>query len=74
MLIGSDRATVAVMSEYLRGLFSLEERVAVVTGGSSGIGRAMGTALARAGARVVLIARGEAALRETAAGPAGGGL
>ncbi len=55
------------MSEYLRSLFSLEERVAVVTGGSSGIGRAMGTALARAGARVVLIARGEAALRETTA-------
>jgi NAD(P)-dependent dehydrogenase (short-subunit alcohol dehydrogenase family) len=56
-----------VVGEYLRGLFSLEERVAVVTGGSSGIGQAMGGALARAGARVVLIARGEAALEESAA-------
>ena len=55
----------ALMSEYLRELFSLDGRVAVVTGGSSGIGRAMGGALARAGARVVLIARGEEALQET---------
>ena len=62
------------MSEYLRGLFSLDGRVALVTGGSSGIGRAMATALARAGARVVILARGEAALKDTvtAIGASGG--
>jgi gluconate 5-dehydrogenase len=43
--------------DYLRSLFSLAGRVAVVTGGSSGIGAEMASALARAGARVVLVAR-----------------
>jgi NAD(P)-dependent dehydrogenase (short-subunit alcohol dehydrogenase family) len=44
-------------ADYLRELFSLDGRVAVVTGGSSGIGGEMACALARAGARVVLVAR-----------------
>ena len=35
----------------------LDGRVAIVTGGSSGIGRAAALALARAGARVVVAAR-----------------
>jgi short-subunit dehydrogenase len=44
----------------------LAGRVAVVTGASSGIGLATATALARAGARPVLVARSEARLRAAA--------
>jgi NAD(P)-dependent dehydrogenase (short-subunit alcohol dehydrogenase family) len=55
------------MADYLDGLFSLDGRVAVVTGGSSGIGQAIGAALAGAGARVVLLARQADALAAAAA-------
>ncbi len=55
------------MSDYLSSLFSLDGRIAVVTGGNSGIGAAMAGALARAGARVVLVARDPDRLATSAA-------
>ncbi|MER7987720.1 SDR family oxidoreductase [Streptomyces noursei] len=51
---------------YLDALFSLSGRRALVTGGSSGIGRAIAEALGRAGAAVVLMARRPDPLREAA--------
>ena len=51
----------------LDSLFSLQDRVALVSGASSGIGQLMANALADAGAAVVLLARRESQLGETAA-------
>lgn len=61
------------MTAYLDSLFSLEGRTAVVTGGSSGIGRGIATALARAGAAVVIVARGEDRIADTVRDLAEGG-
>ncbi|WP_217180361.1 SDR family NAD(P)-dependent oxidoreductase [Streptomyces sp. AC495_CC817] len=53
------------MHDYLSGLFSLEGRTAIVTGGSSGIGRGIATALAGAGAATVVVARGAERIDKT---------
>ncbi|GLY96214.1 SDR family oxidoreductase [Actinoplanes sp. NBRC 103695] len=53
------------MSEYLNEIFGLGGRLAVVTGGTSGIGRVMAVALGRAGARVAVVARGASGLAST---------
>ena len=55
------------MPSFLDQLFLLAGRRAVVTGGNAGIGEAMATALGRAGAAVLLVARREEALATAAA-------
>jgi gluconate 5-dehydrogenase len=54
------------MGSGLTELFSLQGKVALVTGASRGLGRSMAGALARAGATVVLAARDEAMLQQAA--------
>jgi NAD(P)-dependent dehydrogenase (short-subunit alcohol dehydrogenase family) len=54
------------VNAFLDELFSLDGRTAVVTGGSSGIGRSIATALCGAGAAVVLVARRTKQLQEAA--------
>ena len=48
----------------IQTLFQLKNRTAVITGGNSGIGEAMATALGLAGAKVILVARRENVLQD----------
>ena len=61
--VSADARRAAVLEE----LFSLEGKVAVVTGGSRGLGKEMAAALAAAGAKVAISARREQWLGPTAA-------
>lgn len=56
------------MTMAARDRFRLDGQVAVVTGGSGGIGRAGSVALAEAGADIVVVGRNRAKLDETAQG------
>lgn len=62
------------MHASLAKLFDLSGRTALVTGGSSGIGRAIADALACAGAHVVIAARRRAPVDDTVAALASRGL
>jgi NAD(P)-dependent dehydrogenase (short-subunit alcohol dehydrogenase family) len=53
---------------------SVREQVVLITGASRGLGRALAEAFGRAGARLVLCARGEAALRRVVADLEGKGV
>jgi gluconate 5-dehydrogenase len=54
------------IAETLTGFFSLEGKVAVVTGGAGGLGRAIATAYLQTGARVALLDLKEAELHAAA--------
>ncbi|AFU98804.1 2-dehydro-3-deoxy-D-gluconate 5-dehydrogenase KduD [Simiduia agarivorans] len=55
------------MSNYLKSLFSLNGKVAVVTGASRGLGQGMALALGRAGATVVAVGSQLASVEKTLA-------
>lgn len=55
------------MNPYLNSLFSVEGKVAIVTGASRGLGQAMASALSEAGAIVVAVASSEKSIAATKA-------
>lgn len=63
----SDNPEVLAQNPQTLSLFSLQDRVAVVTGAGSGIGQRISIGFASAGASVVLVDINEAGLDETAA-------
>ncbi len=54
------------MNSYLETIFSLQGKVALVTGGGRGIGEMIARALLGAGAKTYIVSRNEQACRETA--------
>lgn len=53
------------MASFVENIFDLTDRVALVTGASSGIGRHMALVLAAAGARIVVVGRDPERLNDT---------
>ncbi len=62
------------MTNPIESLFRLDQKIAVITGGSTGIGRSMARALGLQGAKLVLVARTRTALDETVAAFASEGI
>ena len=60
------RAPMAIFHSKIGGSMNLKNAVALITGGSSGIGRAIGQMLAASGSRVAITGRNEKRLQEAA--------